>query len=114
MRIKYNFFSQCITGEYWIDPNEGSPRDAIQVYCNMEMGETCIPANPASIPRKNWWTSHSSIPKPVWFGTIINRGTKVKMITMMTISVKKKKKKKLQLNKVKNVALYSCTNTVCG
>lgn len=77
--------SQCIPGEYWIDPNEGSARDAIQVHCNMEMGETCIPANPASIPRKNWWTSRSSLPKPIWFGATMNRGTKVNMITMVTI-----------------------------
>lgn len=68
---------QCVVGEYWVDPNEGSLKDAIKVYCNMETGETCVSANPASIPRKSWWSSRSSTPKPVWFGATMNRGMKV-------------------------------------
>ncbi|KAL8183732.1 UNVERIFIED_CONTAM: Collagen alpha-2(V) chain [Gekko kuhli] len=35
------------SGEYWVDPNQGCVEDAIKVFCNMESGETCIPANPA-------------------------------------------------------------------
>lgn len=62
-------------GEYWVDPNQGSVEDAIKVYCNMDSGETCIAANPASIPRKVWWNSSKN--KPVWFGADINRGTHV-------------------------------------
>lgn len=60
------------TGEYWVDPNQGSSEDAIKVHCNMETGETCISANPASIPRKVWWSTSRN--KPVWFGADINRG----------------------------------------
>lgn len=75
------------SGHYWIDPNEGSIRDAIQVYCNMEMGETCIPANPASIPRKNWWTSSSSTQKPVWYGATMNRGSRVNRNTTVTLQI---------------------------
>lgn len=61
------------SGEYWVDPNQGSVEDAIKVHCNMDTGETCISANPTSIPRKVWWTSSRN--KPVWFGADINRGT---------------------------------------
>ena len=31
------------TGYYWIDPNEGSPKDAIKVYC--KGAETCLTPN---------------------------------------------------------------------
>lgn len=58
-----------------MDPNQGSVEDAIKVHCNMDTGETCISANPSSIPRKVWWSSFSN--KPVWFGADINRGTHV-------------------------------------
>ncbi|KAI1237020.1 hypothetical protein IHE44_0014273 [Lamprotornis superbus] len=63
------------SGEYWIDPNQGCVEDAIKVYCNMETGETCISANPATVPRKTWWASKSSDLKPVWYGLDMNRGS---------------------------------------
>lgn len=70
-------YPQKPSGEYWIDPNQGSAKDAIKVFCNMESGETCIPANPANIPGKAWWTKSSpSVNKPVWFGADMNSGTK--------------------------------------
>lgn len=69
----------CDTGEYWIDPNQGSTKDAIRVFCNMENGETCISAAPASIPKKSWWTKSSpSANKPVWFGADMNNGATVR------------------------------------
>jgi len=65
------------SGEYWIDPNQGSIKDAIKVFCNMESGETCISANPANIPRKSWWTkSTPSANIPVWFGADMNGGNR--------------------------------------
>lgn len=62
-----------------MDPNQGSVEDAIKVYCNMDTGETCISANPPSIPKKVWWNSSKN--KPVWFGADINRGTQVSPYT---------------------------------
>lgn len=71
----------CDVGEYWVDPNQGSAEDAIQVHCNMDTGETCISANPSSIPRKVWWTSSRN--KPVWFGADMNSGTHVSSYTLV-------------------------------
>lgn len=32
-----------VTGDYWIDPNQGSVRDALRVFCNFTAGgETCL------------------------------------------------------------------------
>ena len=35
------------SGEYWIDPNSGTPKDAILVYCDMDTKATCITPKPA-------------------------------------------------------------------
>lgn len=65
------------SGEYWIDPNQGSPKDAIRVFCNMELGETCISANPSNIPHKSWWIKSSpSSNKPVWFAADMSGGSR--------------------------------------
>lgn len=75
-----DFVCDLDAGEYWIDPNQGSTKDSIKVFCNMESGETCISAYPANIPRKSWWTKSSpSANKPVWFGVDMNGGTRVSM-----------------------------------
>lgn len=29
-------------GLYWIDPNSGNIKDAIEVYCHIQSGETCV------------------------------------------------------------------------
>ncbi|CAB1353253.1 unnamed protein product [Coregonus sp. 'balchen'] len=60
--------------EYWIDPNQGCTIDAIKVYCNMESGESCVYPKPASIPKKNWWSSKSKSAKHIWFGETMNGG----------------------------------------
>lgn len=41
-------------GQYWIDPNEGSARDAILVYCQMEEGETCLLPSPTVYENQRW------------------------------------------------------------
>ncbi|KAJ8290751.1 hypothetical protein GJAV_G00017040 [Gymnothorax javanicus] len=61
------------SGFYWIDPNEGCITDAIQAYCDLSTGETCIHAKPASIDRKNWYRSTEK--EHVFFGETINGGT---------------------------------------
>lgn len=49
--------------------------DAFQAYCDFSTGETCIRANPESIPAKNWYANKNSEKKHVWFGETINGGT---------------------------------------
>lgn len=67
------------SGEYWIDPNQGSTKDAIRVFCNMETGETCVSANPSNVPRKAWWTKSSpNANKAVWFGADMNGGNRLR------------------------------------
>lgn len=61
-------------GDYWIDPNQGCTLDAMKVFCNMETGETCVYPNPATVPRKNWWSSKSKEKKHIWFGETMNGG----------------------------------------
>lgn len=37
---------EIISGEYWIDPNEGDKNDAILVYCDMTKRATCVKSQP--------------------------------------------------------------------
>lgn len=62
------------SGSYWVDPNLGSPADAMKVWCNMQTGETCVSPTIGKVPRKNWWTSKSKERKHVWFGESMNGG----------------------------------------
>lgn len=63
------------SGFYWVDPNQGSPLDAIKVFCNMETGQTCVHPSQASIPMKNWYTSKNIREKKhVWFGESMPNG----------------------------------------
>uniref|UniRef100_A0A8C1ZYS1 Collagen, type XI, alpha 2 n=1 Tax=Cyprinus carpio TaxID=7962 RepID=A0A8C1ZYS1_CYPCA len=44
-------------GEYWIDPNQGCPRDSFKVYCNFTAGgETCLyPSKAVENVKMNTW-----------------------------------------------------------
>ena len=34
------------SGLYYIDPNQGSPKDAVQVFCKIDKKETCVIPKP--------------------------------------------------------------------
>eukprot|EP00063_Salmo_salar_P031653 XP_014006488.1 PREDICTED: collagen alpha-1(II) chain-like [Salmo salar] len=106
------------TGDYWLDPNQGSTKDVIKVFCNMETGETCISAHPisASIPRKTWWTkSTPTASKPVWFGANMNGGTKFsygnKEELPNAVTIQMRLIRLLSKEGVQNVT-YHCKNSV--
>ena len=58
-------------GMYWIDPNQGSPLDAIEVYCDIADHMTCIYASPSTIEKKTWYSGAS---QHVWFGEEMEDG----------------------------------------
>lgn len=63
------------SGTYWVDPNQGSPLDAIKVHCNMETGETCVHPSQTSVPMKNWYLSKNIREKKhVWFSESMTGG----------------------------------------
>jgi len=41
-------------GEYYIDPNEGTGVDAIKVYCNFDMGESCVLPSSGKFEGQRW------------------------------------------------------------
>ncbi|KYM93308.1 Collagen alpha-2(I) chain [Atta colombica] len=57
-----------LSGEYWIDPNEGDIRDAILVYCDAEKRATCILPNPSRSPE----ITHITDQQETWLSEIDN------------------------------------------
>jgi hypothetical protein len=58
-------------GMYWIDPNAGSPVDAIEVYCDIKLHLTCITPSPSQVFKGVWYKGPS---KHVWFGEDMEEG----------------------------------------
>ena len=46
MNLNFLFF---FAGMYWIDPNQGSPVDAIEVHCDLKTHTTCILPKPSQV-----------------------------------------------------------------
>lgn len=43
------------SGYYWVDPNLGCQKDAIQVYCEAETGATCVPSTNNVVSNMTWY-----------------------------------------------------------
>ncbi|XP_009982018.1 PREDICTED: collagen alpha-1(II) chain-like, partial [Tauraco erythrolophus] len=58
-------------GQYYIDPNQGSPRDALVAFCNFTAGgETCIAPVRNQVPIKAWLSTYTSEDTFEWFSTL--------------------------------------------
>jgi len=58
------------SGEYWVDPNAGSPQDAILVYCDMAKQATCIQPKPSVSAEM----AVESTERELWFSEIPSGG----------------------------------------
>lgn len=52
----FEWFPEKETGDYWVDPNEGSHLDAVLVMCNHTTKETCIYPRQPGMDRNKWVT----------------------------------------------------------
>jgi len=59
-RDLFEFFPEKKDGDYWVDPNEGSPDDAFLVFCNRTTNETCVYAKDTTIPNDSWYTGRDT------------------------------------------------------
>ncbi|KAJ7412285.1 collagen alpha-1(V) chain-like protein [Willisornis vidua] len=58
-------------GQYYIDPNQGSPQDALVAFCNFTAGgETCISPVHNQVPIKAWLSTYTSEDTFEWFSTL--------------------------------------------
>jgi len=71
-----------LTGEYWIDPNEGDIRDAILVYCDAKKRATCILPNPSRSPD----ITHITDQQETWLSEI-DSGMKVALCSFLLLIV---------------------------
>ena len=58
------------SGDYWIDPNSGTPKDAILVHCDMDTLATCITPKPSISDE----VTHITSEREVWFSDIPTNG----------------------------------------
>lgn len=54
------------SGEYWIDPNDGDPRDAILAHCDMDRRATCVFPQPKRSPE----VTYNGDEQEVWLGDV--------------------------------------------
>jgi len=53
-------------GMYFIDPNNGSPKDSVQVFCNMAKRETCVIPKPSTVSKAKHFDE--PLTQTAWFG----------------------------------------------
>ena len=56
------------SGNYWIDPNDGDPKDAIYVYCDLKKRATCVIPS----PMKSNEMSYTGREPEIWLSEIEN------------------------------------------
>jgi collagen type II alpha len=68
----WSAYPESKSGQYWVDPNEGDPKDAILVYCDMKKKATCVVPK----PEKSSEIHYEGKEAEIWLGEIKN-GLKV-------------------------------------
>lgn len=58
------------SGEYWVDPNSGDPKDAILVHCDRDTSATCVQPKPTTSSE----TFYETAEREVWFSDIPSLG----------------------------------------
>lgn len=58
------------SGEYWVDPNGGDPKDAILVHCDMDAEATCLLPKPTNSEEMSMVTKE----REVWFSDMPEGG----------------------------------------
>jgi len=90
------------SGTYWIDPNQGSTKDAIEVFCDIPNHQTCVMPKPATIAKTAWSTASAG---NTWFSD--NNGAK------FDYKIDERQLKSLQLlsSEATQTLTYNCRNS---
>ncbi|KAG2455591.1 CO1A2 protein, partial [Polypterus senegalus] len=74
----------CSPGFFYIDPNQGSPADALLAYCNFTTGETCLSPVKERIPMQAWLKRDSSSRLFKWLSSL-DGGPQVLSISVVSM-----------------------------
>jgi len=97
--------SSLKNGEYWIDPNEGIPDDAVTVYCNFETNSTCIYPSSNSTEKRKWYSGPD---RYQWVGQDLNGLGQIRYVTDSTQLTFLR----LLSDRAKQTITYHCKNSV--
>lgn len=93
------------SGNYWIDPNQGSTADSFEAYCDMKTRQTCVHAAPSQVPKGIWYVGPK---RRLWFGEEVKKGF---LFTYATDVSQFQFLQALSSSAVQNVTVH-CRNTV--
>ncbi len=93
-------------GNYWIDPNQGSPVDSIEVYCNIKAHQTCVYAKPSIVGKGTWYDGTTG--EHIWFGEEMHEGFTVSVC--LTFAHQKLKINKNEIFIIRHIMSDHCSN----
>jgi hypothetical protein len=101
----FQWFPEKKTGDYWIDPNEGSHLDAVLVMCNHTSQETCIYPRSPVMDRDNWVTDGKD--RYIWSFKDILEEENIEYAA----DIYQMKMMKLLSNHARQTITYNCMNS---
>lgn len=95
------------SGFYYIDPNQGSPIDALLVYCNFSKtgAETCLHPRDAHLPIKLWQNDSGNNSRFYWLSSL-EGGFKFEYPALSVVQLRFLR---LQSNRAEQRVTYSCS-----